>query len=124
MGGNTADSANANLDYPPRMSITFTTFIFSRKQVALGQAIAGKVCFGDMVKLGFGEIQFDYIRFPEPYKSLPPQVFPNRGDVSKPALLAEFLALAKRRLGALGVRSTADIFGLVTTVVMVHLFHM
>ena len=32
----------------------------------------------DAVRLGFGEVQFDYIRFPEPYKSLPPQVFPDQ----------------------------------------------
>jgi hypothetical protein len=30
----------------------------------------------EAVKMGFGEVQFDYIRFPEPYKSLPEQVFP------------------------------------------------
>src|ERR1017187_2082021 len=33
----------------------------------------------DAARLGFGEIQFDYIRFPEPYKSLPVQVFPAQG---------------------------------------------
>lgn len=70
----------------------------------------------ELVKLGFQEIQFDYIRFPEPYKSLPQQVFPGAGGVSKPAALAEYLKTAKARLNALGVRSTADIFGLVTTV--------
>jgi hypothetical protein len=70
----------------------------------------------ELVKLGFGEIQFDYIRFPEPYPSLPKQVFPGSGDQSKPAALAAFLAEAKTRLNKLGVRSTADIFGLVTTV--------
>ncbi|MDB4907825.1 MAG: putative glycosyl hydrolase domain [Gemmatimonadetes bacterium] len=69
----------------------------------------------ELVKLGFGEIQFDYIRFPEPYKSLPPQVFQG-ADVPKPVALQQFLSLAKKRLNALGVRSTADIFGLVTTV--------
>ena len=68
------------------------------------------------MKLGFGEIQFDYIRFPEPYKSLPPQVFPGNTGQSKPDAIAEFLKLAKGRLNKLGVRSTADIFGLVTTV--------
>ena len=31
----------------------------------------------ELVKLGFGEIQWDYIRFPEPYPSLPQQVFPD-----------------------------------------------
>jgi len=70
----------------------------------------------ELVKLGFGEVQFDYIRFPEPYKSLPPQVFPQAGSVSKPQALADFLAQARTRLNNLGVRSTADIFGLVTTV--------
>ena len=70
----------------------------------------------ELVKLGFGEIQFDYIRFPEPYPSLPKQVFPSAGNLSKPAALAEYLKDAKARLNKLGVRSTADIFGLVTTV--------
>ena len=70
----------------------------------------------ELVKLGFGEIQFDYIRFPEPYKSLPQQVFSGSGNVSKPDAIAEFLKVAKTRLNKLGVRSTADIFGLVTTV--------
>ncbi|MEI6812859.1 MAG: putative glycoside hydrolase [bacterium] len=70
----------------------------------------------EAAKLGFGEIQFDYIRFPEPYKSLPPQVFPGSNNEPKPAALAEYLKLARTRLSKLGVRTTADIFGLVTTV--------
>mgnify|MGYP006204517111 CR=1 FL=1 len=41
--------------------------------------------------MGFGEIQFDYIRFPEPYKSLPPQVFPESNGRNKTDALAEFL---------------------------------
>ncbi len=70
----------------------------------------------ECVKLGFGEVQFDYIRFPEPYKSLPPQVFPDAKNVDKPTALAEFLEFARTRISALGVRTTVDIFGLVTTV--------
>jgi hypothetical protein len=70
----------------------------------------------ELVKLGFGEVQFDYIRFPEPYKSLPQQVFSGAGTTSKPDAIAAFLKEAKARLNKLGVRSTADIFGLVTTV--------
>ena len=70
----------------------------------------------EAVRLGFGEVQFDYIRFPEPYKSLPPQVFPGQGTQSKEQALSDFLKLAHARLGKLGVRTTADIFGLVTTV--------
>jgi hypothetical protein len=70
----------------------------------------------EVTKLGFDEIQWDYIRFPEPYKSLPPQVFPGAEGRSKTQALVGFLELAKQRLNALGVRSTADVFGLVTTV--------
>jgi hypothetical protein len=70
----------------------------------------------EAVRLGFGEVQFDYIRFPEPYKSLPPQVFPKQNGRSKPDVLAEFLKQANARMDKLGARTTADIFGLVTTV--------
>jgi len=70
----------------------------------------------EAIKMGFGEIQFDYIRFPEPYKSLPQQVFPEQAGRSKPQVLAEFLTAARARFAKLGVRTTADIFGLVTTV--------
>ncbi len=72
----------------------------------------------EAVRLGFGEVQFDYIRFPEPYKSLPPQVFPGHTGAlaEKGQALAEYLKMARARLAKLGVRTTADIFGLVTTV--------
>jgi len=69
----------------------------------------------ELVKLGFEEIQWDYIRFPEPYRSLPKQVFPG-ATLSKADVLAAFLKLAQERLSALGARNTADVFGLVTTV--------
>jgi hypothetical protein len=69
----------------------------------------------EVVKLGFGEVQFDYIRFPEPYKSLPQQVFPGAGGLSKSDALAEFLTYARTRISKLGVRTTADVFGLVTS---------
>ena len=70
----------------------------------------------ELAKMGFGEIQFDYIRFPEPYPSLPNQVFPDNKGVAKPDLLAAFLKEANARIDKYGARTTADIFGLVTTV--------
>jgi hypothetical protein len=70
----------------------------------------------EAVKMGFGEIQFDYVRFPEPYKSLPPQVFPEAAGRSKPDAIRDFLKEARPRYNKQGVRLTADIFGLVTTV--------
>jgi hypothetical protein len=69
----------------------------------------------ELVQLGFREIQWDYIRFPEPYRSLPKQVFPG-AKISKPDILAAFLEAADERLNKYGVHSTADVFGLVTTV--------
>ena len=66
--------------------------------------------------LGFAEIQFDYIRFPEPYPTLPKQTFPDANGVSKSDALAAFLREARSRLAPMGVRTTADVFGLVTTV--------
>lgn len=69
----------------------------------------------ELAKMGFAEIQFDYIRFPEPYQSLPKQVFPGAGTVQKPDVLAAFLREARARLTPLGVRCTADVFGLVTS---------
>jgi hypothetical protein len=70
----------------------------------------------ELVALGFDEIQWDYIRFPEPFASLPKQVFPGADGMSKPDALAAYLKEARERLHKVGVRSTADIFGLVTTV--------
>ena len=70
----------------------------------------------ELAKIGFGEVQFDYIRFPEPYKSLPPQVFKDANGVTKAHALGEFFKAACRRVHAAGARCTADIFGLVTTV--------
>ena len=70
----------------------------------------------EAARMGFAEIQFDYIRFPEPYKSLPDQVFPGADSRTKSDVLADFLATAHARLTRLGVRTTADIFGLVTSV--------
>ena len=70
----------------------------------------------EAIKMGFGEIQFDYIRFPEPYRSLPQQVFPEQNGRNKPQVLSEFLTIARERFAKQGVRTTADIFGLVTTV--------
>jgi hypothetical protein len=68
-----------------------------------------------MAKLGFEEVQFDYIRFPEPFPSLPTQVFPGQ-NTPKPQAIADFLKRACDRVHVAGARCTADIFGLVTTV--------
>jgi hypothetical protein len=66
----------------------------------------------EVARSGFDEIQFDYVRFPEPYRSLPPQIHPEaQGD--RTDAIAAFLNEAKRRLHPLGVMVSADVFGLV-----------
>jgi hypothetical protein len=65
----------------------------------------------EVARAGFDEIQFDYVRFAEPYKSLPNQVHP-RAQGDRTDAIAAFLNEAKRRLHPLGVTVTADVFGL------------
>jgi hypothetical protein len=65
----------------------------------------------EVARAGFREIQFDYVRFPEAFRSLPAQVHPEaQGD--RTDAIAAFLNEAKRRLHPLGVTVTADVFGL------------
>lgn len=65
----------------------------------------------EVARAGFDEIQFDYVRFAEPYASLPPQIHPEaEGD--RTDAIAAFLNEAKRRLHPLGVVVAADVFGL------------
>ncbi|MDB4951339.1 MAG: putative glycosyl hydrolase domain [Gemmatimonadetes bacterium] len=65
----------------------------------------------EVAKLGFDMIQFDYVRFPEPYRSLPDQVHPHAQGARTDAIAA-FLNRAKARLHPLGVPVAADVFGL------------
>ena len=65
----------------------------------------------EAARAGFREIQFDYVRFPEAYHSLPTQVHPH-ADGKREEAIAAFLDEAKRRLHPLGVTVTADVFGL------------
>jgi hypothetical protein len=65
----------------------------------------------EVARAGFDEIQFDYVRFPEAFRSLPAQVHPQaQGD--RTDAIAAFLNEAKTRLHPLGVTVTADVFGL------------
>jgi hypothetical protein len=68
----------------------------------------------EAVRLGFAEVQFDYVRFPdEPRERLATAIFPARrpGESQREAV-REHLGLLKHRLGPLGVPLTFDIFGL------------
>jgi hypothetical protein len=66
----------------------------------------------EAVRAGFDEIQFDYIRFPEPYRrTLPAQVHRHaQGD--RTDAVAAFLNKARERIHALGAPVAVDLFGL------------
>ena len=65
----------------------------------------------EAARAGFDAIQFDYIRFPEAYKSLPTQVHREAKGERTDAIVA-FLKVARPRLHALGAAVQADVFGL------------
>jgi hypothetical protein len=62
-------------------------------------------------KAGFDEIQFDYVRFPTdgPIESA---VWPGKVNESMSTTIADFLKYASGQLKPLGVRVSADVFGL------------
>lgn len=65
--------------------------------------------------LGFDEIQFDYVRFPDGAKKYNPITeFPGRNDRDKDEAIAEFLEYAKKELEPYNVNLGADVFGLIT----------
>jgi hypothetical protein len=67
----------------------------------------------EAVRAGFREVQFDYVRFPEQYRSLPTQVHPQADSTgNRTDAIAGFLAMARDRLHPLGATVTADVFGL------------
>jgi hypothetical protein len=65
-------------------------------------------------KAGFDEIQFDYVRFPTD-GDLSSAVFPGKTKQSKARVITSFLEYASTRLKPLGVRVSADVFGLSAT---------
>lgn len=65
--------------------------------------------------LGFDEVQFDYVRFPENSKRVDAEVkFDNPSKRTKAQVIESFLSKAKERLGD-EVYLSADVFGLTTS---------
>ena len=72
---------------------------------------------GEAVRLGFAEVQYDYVRFPdEPEQRLASALFPGRrpGETKRQGVTRN-LRLLRQRTKALGVRFTIDVFGLTTS---------
>ena len=70
----------------------------------------------EVAAMGFPEIQWDYIRFPDaPEADLARAVFPGAKGRSRTDAVRGFLSYARESLSDLPVRSTADVFGVTTT---------
>src|SRR3712207_3607961 len=65
-------------------------------------------------KLGFDEIQFDYVRFPSD-GDMSAAVFPDKTSTPPGWVIAQFVHYASKRLKPLGVQVSADVFGLSAT---------
>ena len=65
-------------------------------------------------RAGFDEIQFDYVRFPSD-GDVENAVFPGKTATKPGWVIAQFLHYAAKRLKPLGVRVSADVFGLAAT---------
>lgn len=68
----------------------------------------------EAAKLGFKEIQFDYVRFPSD-GNLKNIVYDKITDEPKSKVIKRFLEYARSRLNPRGVYVSADVFGLVTS---------
>ncbi len=65
--------------------------------------------------IGFDEIQFDYVRFPDGAKKYNPITeFPGREGRDKDEAIADFLKYARKELEPYNVNIGADVFGLIT----------
>jgi hypothetical protein len=67
----------------------------------------------ELVRLGFDEIQFDYIRFPSDGNLSAIEYPLNTGKYNKTECIAKFLELAHAKLKPMGVTISVDVFGMV-----------
>jgi hypothetical protein len=69
----------------------------------------------EAVELGFSEVQFDYVRFPDEKRLVSEAVFPLARGRTRAQVIREQLAASRRALAATGVPFTIDVFGLTAT---------
>ncbi|MFB9278279.1 putative glycoside hydrolase [Cohnella cellulosilytica] len=70
----------------------------------------------EAAKLGFKEIQFDYVRFPEGFEKRADALKYTKNDQSRVDIVSGFVEYAKQELEPLGVRVSVDIFGYAASV--------
>ncbi|MDQ6830623.1 MAG: putative glycoside hydrolase, partial [Gemmatimonadota bacterium] len=69
----------------------------------------------EAVDLGFSEVQFDYVRFPDEKRLVRESVFPLANGRLRADVIRDQLRTLRARLKPLGVPVTADVFGLTAT---------
>ena len=69
----------------------------------------------EAVALGFNEVQFDYVRFPDEPRLLREATFPLARGRRRDAVIREQLGYLHGRMRALGVPMAIDVFGLTTS---------
>ena len=75
--------------------------------VAIAREVAG---------MGFPEIQWDYVRFPDaPASAMRRAYFPGGAGRPRPQAIREFLAYSREALADMDVQVTADVFGVTTS---------
>lgn len=70
----------------------------------------------EAAKLGFKEIQFDYVRFPEGFENKSASLKYDKTDDSRVDVVAGFVEYAREQLEPLKVRVSVDIFGYAASV--------
>lgn len=70
----------------------------------------------EAVALGFKEIQFDYVRFPEGFETRADRLTFESNELSRTEIITEFVKHAREQLNPLGVRVSVDIFGFAASV--------
>lgn len=70
----------------------------------------------EAVAVGFKEIQFDYVRFPEGFEHRADKLIYPSDERSRVDVVADFVEYAREQLNPLGVRVSVDIFGYAASV--------
>lgn len=116
----------------PLYAKTYPSFALQRKSGGVWRDVQGKVWLDpfqqrvrvynaaiakEAATIGFDEIQFDYVRFPDNGSKVDREVqySSSRGGKSKSQVIAQFLKDATSGVHAAGARVSADVFGLVTS---------
>jgi hypothetical protein len=66
-------------------------------------------------ELGFSEVQFDYVRFPDEKRLISETVYPLANGRSRAQVIRDQLGFVRNALKPNGMRVTADVFGLTAT---------